>query len=525
MSKPKILIVDDDKYICDALKLDLKDDYEVTTVNSGQAALGKVQQEGFNLVLLDVRMPGMGGIETLKKLREVDEGLVVVMHSAYDDLDQVVESISFGAYDYVLKSPSTELLRAKIKKAIEFNTREEYIDYLLRKAEQEYQQAKQEYRFENIIAVSPKMKEVLGFIEKVADSDASVLLLGETGVGKTMIARAIHGKSGRRGEFIDVSTASLPETLIESELFGHERGAFTGAIRQHIGYFERAEDGTIVLDEIGELALDSQKKLLEVLRERTFYRLEGTHKIKTNARVIAATNKDLQQAVEDGKFREDLYYRLKVFPITVPPLRERKEDIEPLVRHFLRKEKKKVEASKDFIEALLNYDWPGNVSELENIIRRVSILSQSRLLTLKDVPKDIVDANVKLKMMDEIASLSVQEAETSSTSTIDEIIAETINGIVRGLDDGKKDRNFFDNLVERIETDIIAALEQKNISLSPYHLGNHGTQMLWKKLIRTTLERYQQNKVKTAEVLGLSRPTLYKRGELSKEDSNPIRGE
>ena len=313
------------------------------------------------------------------------EGIGIIL-TGYASIRNAVEAMKAGAFDYLAKPVKMEEVLMVIKRAIEFrNLRRE--NYALKR------QLKKKYKFQNFIGDSSSMNKVFRTIEKVADTDSTILILGESGTGKELVARAIHYHSARRDKpLIPVNCGAIPEELLESELFGHEKGAFTNAIRTRIGRFEMANGGTIFLDEIAEMSPHLQVKLLRVLQEQEFERLGGTRTIKCDVRIIAATNKNLEQAVTDGKFREDLYYRLKVIPIQLPPLRERKSDIPLLVNHFLEQmnkaKKKKIRGmEREVLKALEEYDWPGNVRELENVIERMVILTEGDYITIEDSPK------------------------------------------------------------------------------------------------------------------------------------------
>ncbi|MDZ7263018.1 MAG: sigma-54 dependent transcriptional regulator [candidate division KSB1 bacterium] len=383
-----ILAVDDDKSTTMLIKgmLAIEKNYEVQTVMSGEACLKYIQEQIPDLVLLDIQMPGIDGIETLKRIKEFDARIPVVMMSAHGTIEKAVRSMKLGAYDFITKPFERDRLLVTVKNAITTSSLRKEVDEL--KSE-----LKQKYTFKNIIGQSGVMQEVFKAVEKVVNSNVTVLIQGESGTGKELIARAIHFHSASRSSrpFVAVNCTALPESLLESELFGHEKGAFTGAIGRRIGKFEQANTGTIFLDEIGLMSPATQSKVLRVLQEREFERVGGTELIKVDVRVISATNRDLEDAMKKGEFREDLYYRLSVFPIKLPPLRDRKEDIPLLAAHFLKRyceqENKQIESiHPDALELMMAYHWPGNVRELENAIERAVVLTAGNEVTAKELP-------------------------------------------------------------------------------------------------------------------------------------------
>ncbi|MBW1729635.1 MAG: sigma-54-dependent Fis family transcriptional regulator [Deltaproteobacteria bacterium] len=389
MGKEKVLVVDDESKIRDHFSAFLeKEGFDVDTAENGQVALEKIGEGFYDVVLIDLNMPKVDGMTVLKYLVDNEPESIGIILTGYASIRNAVEAMKAGAFDYLAKPIKMEEVLMVIKRAIEFrNLRRENI--ALKK------QLKKKYKFDNFIGDSPQMHKVFRTIEKVADTDSTILILGESGTGKELVARAIHYHSNRRDKpLIPVNCGAIPEELLESELFGHEKGAFTNAIRTRIGRFEMANGGSIFLDEVAEMSPHLQVKLLRVLQEQTFERLGGTRTIKCDVRIIAATNKNLEKAVEEGKFREDLYYRLKVIPIQLPPLRDRKSDIPLLVNHFLeqmnRTKKKRIKGmEKDVLRALEEYDWPGNVRELENVIERMVILAEGEYITMEDLPEKI----------------------------------------------------------------------------------------------------------------------------------------
>ena len=384
-----ILIVEDEAKMRRLLELNLGDD-GFTTLSAGDAETGLklLQENGVDLVVTDLKLPGMCGLEFLQAVKRQNAALPVVVMTAFGTVETAVEAMKTGASDYVLKPFSLTEMRMVIHKELDVrNLREE--NRTLREA------LGKKYSHPNIVSRSPKMQEVLATVERVAPTNSTVLLGGESGVGKDLIARAIHEKSRRAsGPFLKINSTAIPENLLESELFGFEKGAFTGAVASKPGKFELADKGTLFLDEIGDVPPATQVKLLRVLQEREFERLGGTKTIKVDVRLIAATNRDLRAALEQGTFREDLYYRLNVVPIDIAPLRERKEDIPELVNLFITRfatDSGKAVASiaPAAMQILINYHWPGNVRELQNIIERACALAKGSVLEPADIHLDV----------------------------------------------------------------------------------------------------------------------------------------
>ncbi|MCE5333359.1 MAG: sigma-54 dependent transcriptional regulator [Desulfobacteraceae bacterium] len=382
----RVLVVDDEPMVCISLANWLKEEnYFVKYVNDGQAAIETMKQEAWDIVLLDYKMPGMDGLDVLRHIKEIAPQTVVLMMTAYASIANSVQAMKEGAFDYVVKPLDVEELTLMLNKIVE---RQQLIaeNLLLRK------HLTERHKYENIIGKSPAMQKVFELIRTVADTSATLLVTGETGTGKEMVARAVHATSSRRyGPFIAVSCSALPETLLESELFGYEKGAFTGADRMRKGRFELAHGGTLFLDEIGDISMKTQVKLLRVLQERSFSRLGGTEEIDVDVRLITATNQNLVRLVEEGHFRSDLFYRLNVVNLHLPPLRERKDDIPLLAEHFM--EKFNIEFNKKFnrierkaLEMMVGYYWPGNVRELENVIERAIVIDQGPEIKAKHLP-------------------------------------------------------------------------------------------------------------------------------------------
>jgi two-component system response regulator AtoC len=386
--KVNILVVDDEAIVRESLRDWLSDvGHHVLTAENGTQALEIIEKEKPGIAIVDLVMPGMDGIELLKKAREISPGIEVIIITAYGSIPTAIMAMREGAYDYIEKPFCPEKAELLIERLVEHQG-------LLEENISLHQKLEERYRFENIIAKSPKMQQIIETIKVVAKSNATVLITGESGTGKELVARAIHSQSYRKDKpFVAVSCAALPESLLESELFGHEKGAFTGAHAQRRGKFEFANRGSLFLDEIGEMSANIQVHLLRVLEEKEFARVGGNELIKVDVRVISATNKDMKKAVANGQFREDLYYRLNVVTIELPPLRERREDISLLAQHFLKKFA--VENQKGVIgflpaatEFLLKYEWPGNVRELENAIERAVILAKNSYIEAADLAQE-----------------------------------------------------------------------------------------------------------------------------------------
>ena len=387
----RILVVDDEQGMRDFLSIMLKKEgYEVVAAENGEHALKAIHAEIYDLVITDVKMPKVDGIEVLRTVKEVSPETVVIVITAFATTDTAVQAMKLGAYDYITKPFKVDEIKLIIQKALEkHHLRKENI--LLRR------EIAARAGFENFVGKSAAMQKVFALIRQVADTKSTVLISGESGTGKELVARAVHYSSARKDKpFVTVNCGALPETLLESELFGYMKGSFTGATSNKQGLFEAANGGTIFLDEISATTLNLQIKLLRVIQERTFMRVGGTTDIKVDVRVIAASNKDLQSEVAKGTFREDLYYRLNVIPVHLPPLRERKEDIAVLVEHFLNKftstgkEPKKI--TGDALKFFMSYRWPGNVRELENTIERLVILASGDTISIEHVPDSLKTA-------------------------------------------------------------------------------------------------------------------------------------
>jgi two-component system nitrogen regulation response regulator NtrX len=374
-----ILVVDDEPAILDSLSKILEDEgYEVTLAKSGAEALKVLSGDPHDLIMLDIWMPEMDGLDTLKRLREQWPRQQVVMMSGHGSIETAVRSIKLGAYDYIEKPLSLDNVTLRVRHALDQHRLEEENLKLRSKVEGRYE----------LVGHSPVMQRLRTLIATAGPTSGRVLLSGENGTGKELVARAIHQESARRDKpFVAVNCAAIPETLIESELFGHEKGSFSGATAMKRGQFEQADGGTLFLDEIGDMSLNTQAKVLRALQEQQFTRVGGTKLIKVDVRVIAASNKNLSKEIEKGQFRDDLYYRLNVLPIDVPPLRERKEDVPALVRHFIKQHAeeqglKPKDISPEGLQVLQQYDWPGNIREVRNLVERLMIM----------VPEPVIDA-------------------------------------------------------------------------------------------------------------------------------------
>jgi DNA-binding NtrC family response regulator len=395
VSKPLVLAVDDEPGVLESYKIILEDTCEVRTVADGTTALSVLAHEDIRLVILDLRLPDMEGLEVLLRIKEMDEYLGVVVVTAVGDVKTAVRAMQAGASEYLVKPFDIATLQAVVARTLERQALMKEVLYLRSEVEGYHP-------FVDIVGRDEKMLEIFELIERVSDSDATVLITGESGTGKELIARALHQRSHRSlRPFVAVNCTAIPENLIESELFGHERGAFTGAVQRRIGKFELAHSGTLFLDEIGSMRLDMQTKLLRALQEREIERVGGERTIKVDVRVVAATNADLRELVKAKAFRDDLYYRLNVIPVYVPPLRARKGDIALLIQYFLEKYNRQFNRrvrgfSLAAIEAMQAYDWPGNVRELENIVERLVVISKHESIQLRELPLDLQSSHTPL---------------------------------------------------------------------------------------------------------------------------------
>jgi len=416
---PRILIVDDEDsmrfFLTEALK---KRGYTVEEAVSAEDAIDKCSEQPFDLIITDGRLPGIDGVDAIPKIREVDPDAAIIVMTAYGSQEMHSQAFERGAYDFFTKPFKMEEMSIVVRRALERQGLQSEVKTLR-------EQLNTQYDFENIIGTSHAMQNVFRLIKRVVQTDVTALICGETGTGKELIAQAIHYHSKRKDKpFIKLNCVAIPENLLESELFGHEKGSFTGAVSEKAGKFEMANGGTIFLDEIGDMTLATQSKILRVLQEREFERVGGTRTINVDVRVIAATNKDLTTAVEDNKFREDLYYRLNVFSISTPPLRERKEDIPLLLEHFLhlcsdRLGKQLDGFDNEAMDLLTRYDWPGNVRELENYVQRAVVMCDSAVIGPQCLPQHV-------QSLDASPSFTVPER----TNDLDDTLADVETQII-----------------------------------------------------------------------------------------------
>ena len=431
-----ILIVDDDKSIRYSLKRMMEGNYSILTAQNGEEALERVKEGPPDLILMDIKMPGRSGIDVLREIKSIDPKSLVIIMTAYGTTETAIEAMKYGAFDYILKPFPIPQMKGLVEKALS----------LRRMMKQEVIYASTEGEEtdegERIIGSSPKMQEIYKIVGQIAPSNVTVLLRGESGTGKELFARAIYQHSSRSNlPFLPVNCAAIPDTLLESELFGHEKGSFTGATSRRIGKLEQCQGGTIFLDEIGDMSLSTQAKLLRVLQEKNFERLGGTETIKVDIRLIVATNKDLEEAIGNGKFREDLYYRLNVVSIMIPPLKERKEDIPGLVSYFLKKfnrELKKgiVGITPSAMAKIASYGWPGNVRQLENVLKRAMVLCQGewiledQLLFEKGWERREAQEESSKKNVEDLLDALFEEFSTASVTPQD---LDMISSLERGL--------------------------------------------------------------------------------------------
>ncbi|MBW1690481.1 MAG: hypothetical protein DRG87_13015 [Deltaproteobacteria bacterium] len=379
-----ILVVDDEQGVRQSFHMVLKDEFEVLLAETGNQAIDIFTNNTVDVILLDILLPDINGIELLERLKDMDPNTEIIMITAVKDIQTAVKAIKQGAYEYIIKPFNVDEVVTVIRRALEKHTLVKELTYL--KGELERVQP-----FEKMVGNDEKMMKIFDLISTISQSDGTVLVQGESGTGKELVARAIHRRSPRKDRpFVVISCAAIPPTLMESEIFGHTKGAFTGAVHTAMGKLEIAHRGTILLDDIDSLDINMQGKLLRVIQEREFERLGSTKVIRVDVRFIASSNKDLEELINRGEFREDLFYRLNVFPVMVPPLRERKGDIPSLLNHFLELFSKGDNPPKRFspeaVKVLMKYDWPGNVRELENLVQRLSTLCRGPVIRLRDIP-------------------------------------------------------------------------------------------------------------------------------------------
>jgi len=464
MSPSRILIADDEDSLRWVLEKGLRQaGYEVDAAKDGEGALRAFEAEPYDLVFLDVRMPGLDGLTALGKLREIRSDANVIVMTAHGTMETAIQAMQRGAYDYLAKPFDLDEVLLLTERALEARRLTQEVARL-RRGLQEVKE------FSALIGRHPRMQEVYKAIGRIAGSDVTVLLRGESGTGKELVARAIHHYSRRSGRaFVAVSCAAIPATLLESEMFGHERGAFTDAKERRLGKFELAQGGTLYLDEIGDMPVELQTKLLRALQERTIERVGGQESIRVDVRVLAATNCDLDAAIRQGAFREDLYYRLNVVTLNLPPLRERRRDVPLLVEHFLAKYAETLGergVAPDALDRLVGHEWPGNVRELENVIQRAMVMAQNGVILPEHLPIGPVSA---------AASVAVD-------ATLEEIIERKLLECVRGLRE-RASANLYDLIIGLVE----------------------------KPLLRAVLRETAGNQVRAAQILGINRNTLRKK--------------
>ena len=428
MPTGSILLAEDNKDLGEQIDHFLKEmGYDATWVCDGKELVDEFVNRTYDLILCDIKMPNMDGMEALKIVRHADQQAVVIMVTGYATVKKAVEAMRLGAFDIIEKPIDFEKFPIIVEKALEHQR-------LLRENKQLRSQLRQEFNFDNIVGSSPEMKHVFELVRKVAPTNSTVLIRGESGTGKELIAKAIHYNSERRNRpLVTINCGAIPQELLESELFGYERGAFTGAVKSRMGRFEMANTGTIFLDEIGDMPLSLQVKMLRVLQEKTIERVGGGQIIKVDVRIIAATHQDLEENIRKGKFREDLFYRLNVFPLTLPPLRERHSDTILLAKHILEKFRAerghRIEGiSQEAQKAFMDYQWPGNVRELENVIERAVILKETGLIELEDLPDNIAAKGAMFPQPDiDISSDEGINFNTAVTEYEKQLILQALN--------------------------------------------------------------------------------------------------
>lgn len=411
-SLKSILVVDDEVGTRESLRMILKGEYQVFLAKNAEEAFRQIDSHIPDVILLDIILPDMDGLKVLERLKQTLPDQIVIMITATKTVKTAVEAMKLGAYDYITKPFDVDELRLIVNRALSTRALKEENQRL-------WMEVDRSFGFDNIVGKSKGMKEIFKMVKQVADTRSTVLIMGESGTGKELISRAIHYHSPRKNHpFVTINCAAIPETLIESELFGHEKGAFTNAIEKKPGRFEAAHQGTLFLDEIGELSLMTQAKILRFLEEKEFNRVGGSKTIKVDVRLITATNKDLPQLIKKGQFREDLYYRINVVPIVLPPLRERREDIPLLVDNFTKKfseenQKKLKGVSKEALELMVSYEWPGNVRELENLIERVIALTNNEYIQPDELPLPIINQSKTNGLRESVLSgqISFSKAE------------------------------------------------------------------------------------------------------------------
>jgi DNA-binding NtrC family response regulator len=467
MAKERILIADDEEHMRFFIgELLAKEGYDVVEAEDGRQAVQKFKDDDIDLVILDYKMPVMDGLEAMTAILEHDPQALALMVTAHDSRQLALDAIRRGAYDYFTKPFDVDEMRIVIRRALEKRSLEDQVARLAEEIDDQTFNTQ-------IIGESPAMRPVFETIRKVSDSDVTVLICGESGTGKELVAKAIHYASSRNEKpFLALNCAAIPDTLLESELFGHEKGAFTGADSRKIGKFELAARGTLFLDEIGDMNLSTQAKILRVLQEREFQRVGGSRMIESTARILSATNKNLVEAVQSGQFREDLYFRLNVIPVHMPPLRERKEDIPLLVKRFLQLSNSRFDrnvrhVSEEVMDLFLRYNWPGNIRQLENVMYRATILANGNTIVCEDLPPELTGQNAPE------ASMPVNGGGTAFQPAVVEVAA----------DDSKTLQSQTKEMTESME----------------------------RQIILQTLEQCKWRRGQTAERLGMSRRSLLRK--------------
>lgn len=450
---PTILIVDDEEKIQKLLKLNLRHDYRVIVSGNVSDAVNHLQNASIDLVLTDLKLPDEDGIAMLQKVKAFDSSIPVVLMTAYGTVENAVEAMKLGAYDYLLKPVKMKEMVVTVQKALSYRT-------LLTENIRLKRELESIYNFKNVVCASPQMQKIMELVSQVADSKATVLIQGDTGTGKEMIANMIHLSGNRASKpFIPINCSAIPKELIESEFFGHEKGAFTSAVARKQGKFELAHGGTLFLDEISEMPISLQPKLLRVLEDQCFTRVGGGAPIQVDVRIISATNRDLKIDMESGRFRKDLYYRLKVISIKIPPLRKRREDIAPLVGLFVKKYASDVRGnitgiSSGALSILENYDWPGNVRELENIILRAMVLAKDGSIEIEHLPDELIGI-VPLNIMDnEGLKLAKKKAKQKAALEIEKqfvanVLKRSGGNISKASREINMDRRQFQAMIKR----------------------------------------------------------------------------
>ena len=459
MRKRNILVVEDEVKMRRILEINLRDKYNVLLASNGDEALDIVKGNDVNLILTDMKMPGKDGISLLHDVKEFAPDIPVILITAYGTIESAVQAMREGAYDYILKPLKMDEIEVVVEKALSYAR-------LIDENRSLREELKSTYGFDNIISINPEMLQILELVGQIADSKATVLIQGESGTGKELVARAIHYNSQRsKGSFIVVNCSAIPRELLESELFGYEKGAFTGATRLKLGSFELADTGTLFLDEIGEMEKELQVKILRALEGYGFMRIGGNESIEVDVRVITATNRDLKEAVEIGDFREDLYYRLNVVCINLPPVRERREDIPLLAAHSMEKYKgegkREVnEISDEAMKLLERYHWPGNVRELENCILRGMVLAKTGRIEVTDLPEEVVEGAITAEVppprnTEELKLMKKREKERVVGQIEKQFIMEALRrnkgNISRSASDVGMDRRQFQNLIKKYQ--------------------------------------------------------------------------